>query len=162
MADLTHTSSRMRCTATGHFSCVGPPQYYDTPLYITLYIPVSPGQFQQLCDNDPVLPNPYNGVFHLRSNQMLAVQKAHEHMTWKEDGRGIAQDQELYKKRQVCTLKISALGYMVLTEKRVLQKDTPNDGHYDWHGPIWKQSFTLQAGVQMLLYQIQDEFMEVV
>ena len=88
MTDPTPTSSRMRCTATGQFSCVGPPQYYDTPPYITVYIPLSPRQFQQLCDNDPILPNPYNGPFHLRSNQTLAVQKAHEHMMWKDDGRG--------------------------------------------------------------------------
>ena len=97
MTDPTPTSSRMRCTATSQSSCVGPPQYYDTPPYITVYIPLSPGQLQQLCDNDPILPNPYNGPFHLRSNQTLAVQKTHEHMMWKDDGRGIAQGQELYK-----------------------------------------------------------------
>ena len=93
---------------------------------------------------------------------MLAVQTAHEHMIWTDDGRGIAQDQELYKKWYVCTLKIFALGYMILTENGVLQKDTSKEGHYDWHGPIWKQSFTLQDGVQQTLYRIQDEFMEVV
>ena len=143
MSILTRRSSTIRWYASLHYS---------------LHIPVSPGPFQQLCNDDPILPNPYNGVFHLRSNQMLAVQKAREHMMWKDDGRGIAQDQELYKKWQVCTLKIFAFGYMVLTEKNVLRKDTSKDGHYAWHGPIWKQSFT----EHQILHQIQDEFMEVV
>ena len=89
----------------------------------------------------------------------LQFKKAQEHRMWTDDGRGIAQDQELlYKKWQVCTLKIFASGYVVLTEKGVLRKDTFKDGHYDWHGPIWKQSFI----EQQILYQIQDELMEVV
>ena len=67
-----------------------------TSLHYSLHIPLSPGPFQQLCNDDPILPNPYNGVFHLRSHQTLAVLKAQEHMMWKDDGRGIAQDQELY------------------------------------------------------------------
>ena len=76
MTDPTPTRSGMRCTTTGQFSIAGPPQYDGTPPYITVYIPTSPGQFQQLCNADPILPNPYNGVFHLRSNEMLAVQKS--------------------------------------------------------------------------------------
>ncbi len=39
-------------------------------------------------------------------------------------------------KWQVCTLKTCALGYMVLAEKGVLQKDASKDGHYDWHDPF--------------------------
>ena len=160
MTDSTITRSRMRCTATGSFSVVVP-QYNNIPIYITVYIPLSPGQFQQLCDSARILPNPYNGIFHLRSNQMLAVQKAREHMIWKDDGRGNIMDQKLCKKWYVCILKIFTLGYMILKEQGVLRKNVSKDGHYG-HGPIWKQSFTLQDGVQQTLYQIQDELKEVV
>ena len=82
-------------------------------------------------------------------------------MIWKDDGRGNIIDQELCKKWYVCILKIFTLGYMILKEQGVLRKNVSKDGHYG-HGPIGKQSFTLQDGVQQMLYQIQDEFMEVV
>lgn len=51
---------------------------------------------------------------------------------------------------------------MVLTEKGILQKHTSKEGQYDWQGPIWKQNFTFQDGVQQTLFKIQDEFTEVV
>ena len=101
--------------ATGSFTQIPPSQKEDIPDHRTLFVALSPNQFAQLCENKPVTPDPYSSRFGLRASQLTAVQRAHDSMNWKQDGRAAAQDGHIHQKKfVVCTIKISSLGYMLL------------------------------------------------
>ena len=71
------------------------------------------------------------------------VQRAHDFMNWKQDGREPAQDGHIHQKKfVVCTIKISPLGYMLLMEERALENGYGHsfhrEGYFRWHGPLHK------------------------
>ena len=82
-----------------------------------------PNQFLQLCTDQPVVPDPYSGRFGLRANQLTAVQRAHEFMNSRRDGRDPGNDDQVHQKKfAVCTLKIAPLGYFALMEQGTLEQ----------------------------------------
>ena len=128
----------MKCVATGSFTQTPPSQLEGIPDHLTLFVALSPNQFAQLCDNKPVTPDPYSGRFGLRSNRLTAVQRAHDFMNWKQDGREPAQEGYVHQKKFVVgTIKISPLASG--KSRSVTSKGTTHE-----------------------LFRIQDEFMEIV
>ena len=125
----------------------------EIPDGLTLFVALTPNQFLQLCSDQPVVPDPYSGRFGLRANQLTAVQRAHEFMNWRQDGRDPGNDGEVHQKKfVVCMLKITPLGYFALMEAGALEK---GDGvnHYRVHK---------YKGTNEVLFRIMDEFMEIV
>ena len=128
---------------------------------------LSPNQFARLCENKPVTPDPYSGRFGLRANQLTAVQRAHDFMNWRQDGREPAQDGHIQQKKfVVCTIKISPFGYMLLMEEGTLEKGNGHnfhrDGYFRWIGSLHKSRSVISKGTTHELFRIQDEFMEIV
>ena len=79
----------------------------EIPDGLTLFVALTPNQFLQLCSDQPMVPDPYSGRFGLRANHLTAVQRAHEFMNWRQDGRDPGNDGYVHQKKFVlCTLKI--------------------------------------------------------
>ena len=68
---------------------------------------LSPNQFVQLCDNHPVIPDPYRNRFGLRSNQLTAVQRAHDFMNWRQERFEPVKDGHIHQKKLLCALSRS-------------------------------------------------------
>ena len=133
----------------------------------TLHCPDSYNQFVQLCSDRPVVPDPYSGRFGLRANQLTAVQRAHEFMNWRQDGRDPGNDGHVHQKKLVvCTLKITSLWYFALIEQGTLEKGDGSNhrraGYFRWNGPLFKETTVIHKGTNEVFFRIMDEFMEIV
>ena len=122
-------------------------QLEEIPDGLTLFVALTPNQFLQLCCEQPVVSDPYSGRFGLRANQLTAVQRAHEFMNWRQDGRDPGNDGHVQQKKfVVCTLKITPLWYFALMEAGTLQKgDGSNhyrDGYFRWNGRSSKRELS--------------------
>ena len=117
------TASGMKCIGTGSFAQIHGSQLEDIPDGPTLFVALTPNQFLQLCTDQPVVPGPYSDRFGLRANQLTAVQRAHEFMNSRQDGRDPGNDDQVHQKNfVVCTLKIAPLGYFALMEQGTLEQ----------------------------------------
>ena len=152
---------------TGSFTQIHGSQLEDIPDGLTLFVALAPNQFLQLCSDQPVVPDPYSGRFGLRANQLTAVQRAHEFMNWRQDGRDPGNDGEVHQKKFVVhTLKITPLGYFAFMEQGTLEKGDGlshyRDGYFRWNGPLFKERTVIHKGTTEVLFRIMDEFMEIV
>ncbi len=117
------TTSGMKCIGTGSFTQIHGSQLEDIPDGLTPFVALTPNKFLQLCSDQPVVPDPYSGRFGLRASQLTAVQRAHEFMNWRQDGRDPVNDGEVHQKKfVVCTLEVTPLGYFAFMEQGTLEK----------------------------------------
>ena len=161
------TTSGMKCIGTGSFTQIHGSQLEDIPDILTLFVAVTPNQFLQLCSDQPVVRDAYSGRFGLRANQLTAVQRVHEFMNWRQDGRDPGNHGEVHQKKfVVCTLKITPLRYFALMEQGTLEKgDGSNhyrDDYFRWNGLLFKERTVIHKGTTEVLFRIMDEFMEIV
>ncbi len=145
-------SSQMKCVATGSFTQILPSQLEDVPDHLSLFVALCPNQFLELCSEQPVIPDPFSGRFGLRATQLIAVQRAHEFMNWRQEGRERGQDGHFHQKKfVVCTMKIFPLGYMMLMEEGTSEKgDGHNfyrDGYFRWNGRLQISRTVISKGV---------------
>ena len=91
----------MKCIGTGSFTQVHGNQLEEIPDGLTLFVALTPNQFLQLCSDQPVVSDPYSGRFGLRANQLTAVQRAHEFMNWRQDGRDPGNDGHVYTSEKI-------------------------------------------------------------
>ena len=117
------TANNMKCIGTSSFTQSHGSQLEEIRDGLTLFVALAPNQFNQLCSSEPVFPDPYSGRFGLRANELTAVQRGHEFMNWRQDGRDPGNEDHVHQKKfVVCTLKITPLGYFALMENGTLEK----------------------------------------
>jgi len=129
---------------------------------ITLFVAVSPQQFEDLQSGKPAKPDPYSERFGLRASQVDAVRRGHAFMNW--HPANISDPPEKLHQKQFMILKllITAQGYMQLMEENILEKgDGSNhsrEGYFRWKGPLVKSRSALVKGREQLLFTISEEY----
>ena len=134
---MTSTSG-MKCIGTGSFTQIHGSQVEEIPDGLTLFVALTPNQFNQLCSDQPVVPDPYSGRFGLRADQLTAVQHAHESMNWRQDGRDAGNDGHVHQKKiVVCTLQDYTIGIFCTHGSRY-----PREG--GWIEPLQRWLFSME------------------
>lgn len=128
--------------------------------HLLLYVALSPNQKKQFDSDEEVTPDEKSGRFGLRSTAAKAVERAHKFMNWKES----EEDQKLEIPEAefvLYSIKISALGFLVLTESNVLERGDGQDhfrvGYYRWIGSLSKSRSAFVDGVERNLFTMSAE-----
>ena len=161
------SGNNMKCNGTSSFTQSQGSQLEEPPDDLTLFVALTPNQFNQLCSSKPVFPDPYIVAASAIVNQLTAVQRAYEFMNWRQDGRDPGNEGHVHQKKfAVCTLKITHLGYLALMENGTLEKGDGwnhyRDGNFRLNGPLFKERTVIHKGTNQVLFRIGDEFMEIV
>ena len=135
------------------------------PTARSVFVALSPSQFSQFENNEPITPDPYSERFGLRKDRFKALECAHYFTNWKPPREAEDAPAPLHPKQFVlCKLLITPLGYMTLCEEGVLQKgdgrDHQREGYYQWWGMLYKKRTTClgRPRGEELLYTIEDEY----
>jgi len=132
------------------------------PGSLTLFVALSPKQFDDLQRGKPVLPDPYSGRFGLRSSQEVAVKRGYEFTNWHPAGVSDHAPPVHPKQFMIMKLLLTAQGYMTLMEENVLVKgDGSNpcrEGYFRWWGPLVQSRSALVNGKEELLFTICESY----
>ena len=120
---MTSPGVTMKRTASQAFEDPVPPTLKPV-VELTLYIAVSPIQFQALLDRRPILPDPYSSRFGLRTDPPKAIERAHYFMNWSAPYAAPPPRTEI-KKFMLCRVHFTPIGVLTLQQAGILE---PGDG----------------------------------
>ncbi len=115
---------------------------------VSLWIALTPEQFNALNSGKEIEPDPYSQRFGLRTTPGEAIDRAQYFMDWTPEGM---KGEHHQKEFTVCQVQISALGYMQKMEAGTLAKTKP--GEYRWYGTMKHEETDDQGRV---LYRFSD------
>ena len=96
-----------------------------------------------------------------------AAERAHYFMSWAPPYCDAPEPTHI-KKYMICKISITGVGYMYLTENKILQKGDGTDpfrpGYYRWHGPMHKrlEGKDHSSGTEYLICFFEEEYSEIV
>ena len=119
---------------------------------LTLWIALTPEQFNDLNNGRDVHPDEYSHRFGLRKSPAEAVERAQLFMDWTPQGPKGLYHQKDFK---VCQINISPLGYLRKMEDEVLVKSKP--GEYRWQGKLNHEERDEQGNVLYCFSEVAAE-----
>ena len=141
------------------------PSSDPVPTALSLYVALSPSQFNQLETDQPITPDPYSERFGLREDRLKALERAHYLTNWTPPHASGDAPEPIHQKQFVlCKILITPLGYMTPCEEGTLRKgdgrDYLRDGHYQWYGLLYKKRSTTTSPKDswQLLWVIEDKY----
>ena len=120
---------------------------------LTLWVALTPEQFDDLMNERDIQPDEYSWRFGLRPTPLAAVERAQTFMDWTPNG---PKGQYHKKDFKVCQVEVTALGYMRKMEEDILTK--PKAGEYRWHGKLNHEERDEQGDLLYRFTEVAVEF----
>ena len=127
-------------TASAAFPTAPPTE--PVPTALSVFVALSPAQFNQLETDQPIIPDPFSERFGLRTDRLKALERAHYFSNWTPPQEAQDASPPMHQKQFVlCKLLITPLRYMTLCEEGTLVKgdgrDHSRQGYYQWYGALY-------------------------
>ena len=152
---MTSPGITMKRTASQTFEDPVPPTLKPV-LELTLYLALSPIQFQ-------ALPDPYSSLVGLRTDPLKAIEWAHYFMNWSAPYAEPPPRTEI-KKFMLCTVHFTPIGVLTLQQAGILVPgdgcDAARAGYFRHHAPMYDQLSGEFQRATMHYFKFSDEFQE--